>query len=465
MMKVLFVRLCNTALRPMDFPQNIGVPFTIKYADALLSQEKSFQVKVIDCMSDPMNFDQLLDAVAQAMPEAVVVSTSNLELEMANRLAEEIKKDSKVLLVGIGEGFLDKRPENALYDVILPGESELEIARIVKGLYKNDSGDIGNIHPDRRYSEGVLLVHNLDSLPFPTYTTEELRRYGCIYPVRTAKKLLWGHILSSRGCPYECSFCSPFLRNSYGAVLRLRSAVNIVDEIESLMSIGANIIAFDDDNLTASENHLVSICEEILRRNIAINWIAHARVDNLNPKLLKIMKEAGCVLLRLGIESGSERVIRSIRKSKINDWAKMAEAMVEEASEAGISTVGLFLIGLPSETEEDVRLSIKFAKRLKLDILQVHFFIPYPGSTLFAQLKDSIGEAGALNTHHYARPVKSWGCMNALKLQGAYRDFYREFIFRPSFLLGHIRKFAFFYFSNRHIFIRLLNGMRYIRRG
>jgi radical SAM superfamily enzyme YgiQ (UPF0313 family) len=465
MVKVLFVRLYNAKLRPIDFSQNIGVPFTIKYADALLAKEKGFQLKVIDCMINPLSFYQLLDIVEQVMPDAAVISAFSLEIEMAKQLAGEIKKASKIFLIGIGEGFLKEKLEDSSYDVILRGEAELEIVRIIKELYKNKAGEIKNIHLDRRYSSELLLVHNLDNLPFPGYTTEELRRYGCIYPVRTARKLLWGHILSSRGCLYECSFCSPFLRNSYGAVLRFRSAANILDEIEYLMSSGVNIIVFDDDNLTASESHLVSICEEILKRNVSIKWIAHARIDNLNSKLLKIMKDAGCVLLRLGIESGSNRVIRSIKKSNITDWAGRTEEIVEEANKAGISTVGLFLIGLPSETEKDIRVSIKFAKRLKLDILQVHFFVPYPGSALFAQFKDTIEGGGIRNMHHYARPVKSWGYMSTLQLERAYQDFYREFIFRPSFLLGHIRKFTFFYFRNRYIFMKLLKGIRYIRKG
>ena len=126
-------------------------------------------------------------------------------------------------------------------------------------------------------------------------------------------------------------------------------------------------------------------------RHLKIKWIAHARVDNITPSLLKLMKEAGCILLRFGIESGSRRIIDILKKRDSDiDWIETSRAVFKNSREEGISTAALFIIGSPSESQSEIESSLKLAKELEPDFIQVHFFTPYVGSAAYEQYKSRI---------------------------------------------------------------------------
>jgi len=248
------------------------------------------------------------------------------------------------------------------------------------------------------------------------------------------------------------------MRESYGKIIRRRSAGNIVDEMESLLKSGVNIFTFDDDNFTTSAEHVRAICEEIISRRLQLKWIAHARVDEVSPYLLKKMKEAGCVLLRFGIESGSERILKILDKtSSPSTWLKKSADAVQQAGDTGISTACLFIIGSPTETKEDIFRSIRFAINLSPDIIQVAYFTPFPGSMAHKLYRRELEGTPLSGIYHYNSPLVNLSGMGNDELKKIQVLFYKKFLMRPVFLIRHFLNYKAFYLSNPCSLFKLLS--------
>jgi radical SAM superfamily enzyme YgiQ (UPF0313 family) len=189
--------------------------------------------------------------------------------------------------------------------------------------------------------------------------------------------------MTSRGCPFRCSFCSSgaFL----GRKLRLRSPKEVVDEIELLVNkYGVKEIHFEDDNFTLIKDHAKAICREIIARNIKIVWQSPngVRIDSLDDELIYLMKESGCYRLAFGIESASQKILD--RANKMIDLRKVPDA-IKKVKKAGIEAHGFFILGLPGETRETAMETINFATKLSLDLANFALLVPLPGSQIFKE--------------------------------------------------------------------------------
>lgn len=463
--KILLVRM-SFSLRKIAHPRASCPPWRLKYIEALLRRENK-EIKLIDLSIDPMLLNELLDISYDWKPDLLIFSSTITDYDFTVEFVGSIKaKRRDLIIIGVGEDPTT-RPHNYSFnhspvDFILPGEAEFQIVDLLKSL---DGGhpieEIKGSYLNDNQSFKPIVSKNLDSLPFPVWSKEELRKYRLIYPIRTHKKLVWGQVLSGRGCSHKCIFCSPILRYSYGEAVRLRSAKNVVDEIEYLKNVGANIISFEDDDFTISKKHIISVCKEIKERNLEVQWISHARIDEVTPELLTIMKEGGCVLLRFGVESGSERIVKILNKftSKMQ-WTKKSREVFRQTKDLGIMTHAMFIIGNPQETEEDVWKSINLAKELDPDIIQVSFFTLYPGSIGYVQYKDKVLQGKDSHIYHYASPVVNLSAIEnkrLLELQGV---FYRAFFLRLKFVVAHIRKYIFFYLYNSGSLFELLKARK-----
>jgi len=459
--KVMLVRLNSPLINKIKHPRSLRPPFTLKYMQALLLK-RGIQVKLIDCAIEAIVLDRLAGLAIEWCPQLLVISESILEYELVIRFASQLKKRKQDILIivvgqGVGEDFL-KDPSCSCIDFALKGEAEIELVNLIDEI--ENGTKITDLKS--RYREKLLnltlTVEDLNGLPFPVYEQQELNRYSFVYPLKIYKRLKWGHILSSRGCPYECIFCSQTIRESFGKNIRLRSAKNVVDEIEALISRGANVIAFDDDNFTTVKEHVFSVCREIIERKISINWICHARVDNLTRDLLVLMKEAGCILLRCGIESGSERVLKILKKGGAPHWKEKAGEVFQEAKKLGILTNALFLIGNPTETVSDIEESIALAKQLAPDIIQVAFFTPYLGSPAYEEYRDKLTSVPLSQMYHYKPVMVNFSQVGAKELALLQRKLYGSILLTPEFILKHIRDYGLFYLFNHRVFFKLLRG-------
>ncbi|HXI10140.1 MAG TPA: radical SAM protein, partial [Thermodesulfobacteriota bacterium] len=236
-------------------------------------------------------------------------------------------------------------------DFVVVGEGEETMLELCTTLKENRpcAGIPGLLTRDSRHIAKRPYIKDLDSLPFPDWKEMHPRTYKKAPHGGFVKKFPVAPITSTRGCPYECTFCaSPDI---WGRRIRYRSPGNVVDEIEYLVKeFGVREIHFEDDNLTLKRDHVTGICEQILERGIKVSWATPngIRVDTITPELLRLMKKSGCYFIAFGIESGNESILRNIKKD--TDLATITRA-VHQAHDAGLMTQGFFIFGLPGETE------------------------------------------------------------------------------------------------------------------
>lgn len=359
--------------------------------------KRGVQVDVMDYFGEELSYNDLKKRLDNFKPDLVGITTltpSAPVVENMCRIIREQSKETKIILGGIHaslfhEDFLNK----GIADIIVHGEAEETIVDIlnalngyislkeIKGIAFREGGttiDTGNREPPR----------NLDSFPFPAWELFPYKSYGMLPFADIAKPTL--SISGSRGCPYRCSYCS---LDYMGKIYRKRSPESIADEFEYLYNrFKVRQIGFIDPIFPFDEEHTTLLCEELIRRGInkKVIWISETRPDRLNKKLLNLMYRAGARRLLFGIESGNQRVLNSINKRLDLEYTK---EVIKIAHQENIHIVGLFMIGLPTETEEEIEETIRFAIESDVDFAKFAVTVPFPGS----QLYDMLFSAGKLN--------------------------------------------------------------------
>ncbi len=221
------------------------------------------------------------------------------------------------------------------------------------------------------------MIKDLDALPYPARHLFRLDEYPLYAP--TGEQMLT--VLSSRGCPYNCSFC---FKGIVGRTYRQRSPQNITDELEHLMhTYGVRNFYFIDDLFTIDVRRLDKILDHFIERNMDIRWQCLARVDRVNPDLLAKMYRAGCREIHYGIESGNPEVLKRTAKHINLDRVRDAVTWTEEV---GIRAKGYFILGLPGDNEETIEETIEFAASLPLTEAMFSIATPFPGTQLWNEL-------------------------------------------------------------------------------
>ena len=223
------------------------------------------------------------------------------------------------------------------------------------------------------------FIADLDDLPIPMHELLPLKKYRM--------PLIRGpftFIVTSRGCPAGCTYCIKHV--SYQYSVRLRSPALLVEEMRRLKALGIHNIHMYADLFTVNRDQVMELCRLMIEDNLQIRWTCNSRVDYVDEEMLHTMARAGCWLISWGIESGNEQILRHARKGAYPDKAERA---LRWARQAGIKNWGYFIIGLPGETEETIRETIEFSKKLPLDIALFHVAAPYPGTPFFFEVVEN----------------------------------------------------------------------------
>ncbi len=466
---VLLVRVSSSVDKDVEHPQFFDPPYALKCIQAGLEKRTGLDVRLIDCWITPMGVSDMLARSASARPDLVVVSASSFDIDVADQYVNGLKAGSPApLVIGIGQGFYHHRDrareQTETYDGILLGEPEQEFFGLFDRVLADGNGS-GSWKAVYRaaFDEGRrFTVEQPDSLAFPSYTAAELAAYQSIFPVQVSRRVVWGYLIATRGCPHSCMFCSEVMRVSTGKRLRSRTAASVADEMEHLGRQGVNICSFQDDSFSANRRFMQSLCEELIRRGSTMPWMARVRVDELTRDLLVLMKKAGCTMLGIGVESGSERIIRDMHKQGIDrPWTELCRQVFGWTRDLGIGTNAYYVIGNPAETREEIEETIRLALELNSDSIQVHFYTPYPGSQAWDRYKDRLDDSLSKQLYHYARPLLSLAAVSPDELVKLRSRFYKRYLFRPRFALRHLRRYGLFYLHNPNIFWSLL-GIRKI---
>lgn len=367
---------------------------------AFVRSRRGDELRVLDMPAEDMSYDRLADEARRGEPDVVGITGTTHNLVEIKRAAAQVKDARPQAVVVFGGPHVEAFPAEATalpgVDFTVRGEGELPFSLLLDAL---ERGDREPAIPGlgRKDGSGAVLHEpgpapdDLDSLPYPARDLVDPDRYFYVLGKRSS----FTTILSTRGCPYRCIFCST-PRGRY----RMRSPGNILDEVEACLAAGAREFHFIDDTFNAARQRLGVVSEEILRRGLAIRWSFRGRVDTLTEEEIVLAKRSGCQRMHVGIENGSDEGLRLLRKGITT--AQVERALIW-ARRHGIATAAYFLIGCPHEkTREDVLRTIDFACRVDPDFALFNILTIYPHTELHDQAV-ARGLIGAGHWRDFAR--------------------------------------------------------------
>ncbi|MGA2682594.1 MAG: radical SAM protein [Candidatus Bathyarchaeia archaeon] len=360
-------------------------PLGLGYIAAALKKH-GFDVELVDCTF--MQFSEAVERVKRAKPQIVgfysMFSMKKTTLELAAAIKRDCKDDCGLFVVG---GPMPTwSPESFLgpFDVVAVGEGEetmVELANCVsQGMAFSSVRGVVFKDGDRVvHTEPRPFIRDLDNLAYPARELFDNDAYQKYYLDRFGYST--SSMITSRGCPFSCDFCS---RPIFGVDMRSRSAESIVGEVEQIKSLGYSRVWFADDCFTLNRTHLLNVCNELVRRGVDIGWECLSRVDTMDAKVAEGMKRAGCLRVFFGIESGNNSVLGLMNKCITTEQAKRA---VYAAKAAGLKVGAFFIIGYPGESNKTVLDTVRFASALPLDYLSFTLPYPIPGTPLYERVK------------------------------------------------------------------------------
>jgi len=369
-----------------DVKSVVGVsppPIGLAYLASVLRDKHD--VKVLDANGLGYGLDDVRRELKKFYPDVVGITSVTPSIYQAYqvaKIAKEVREDCKVIVGGPHATFLPDKTllECGFIDIIVRGEGEETIRELAEALEKGEWEKVKGItfrKGDRIISNKPRpFIKNIDEIPFPSWDLLPMNKYQ-FYRQRYAS------MLTSRGCPFNCSFCAS--SRLFGGFWRGRSPENVVEEIRLLHDkFGIENIEFVDDTFTLDQKRAERICDEIVREGLDISWGASSRVDTLSRSLVEKMRRAGCWILFLGIESGCQKILDAIGKRITVEHARKAVKIVKEA---GVQVLGSFIIGFLQDTIETINETIRFAKTLNLDYAEFSILTPYPGTPIYEHAK------------------------------------------------------------------------------
>ena len=372
----------------------IYFPLWLSYATGVLDK-KGHELKILDAPAKCLTKDEALKQVKEYNPELVVIDTStpsiNSDLDFTKRVKEALL-NVKTCLVGthVSATVSEILPKDAAfvdfiarheYDYTLPEVAEaLEGKRAlsdVLGISYVENGELKE-NPDRPY------IQSLDELPFVSQVYKKYLDIEDYFYAHVSFPTV--SIFSSRGCPSKCFYCM-YSQVMFGKAYRKRSAKNLFEECQYIVKNFPNVkeILIDDDNFSVDQKNVQEFCQLMIDNKLPLKWVVQCRV-NLKYETMVLMKKAGCRLVVVGYESGSQKVLDGMHKGitleqsrKFNDAAK----------KAGMRVHGCFMVGNPGETKETMMETLNFAKSLRMDTAQFFPLIVYPGTEAWTWAKSN----------------------------------------------------------------------------
>jgi radical SAM superfamily enzyme YgiQ (UPF0313 family) len=420
---------------------NIMPPLGLASIAAYLEQN-GIGADIIDCFAHPDSDSKIMACIGETEPGMIGLSCTTSGYLDALRIATMVKGKYPWIKTVFGGAHISALREkilegDAVVDYAVVGEGEETLTELVNLDGKNPGSIAGLVYRDPqarvRFSGFRQRAIALDDLPFPAY--EKLEGYPHAYtlPIFNYPRTPNASCISSRGCPYACSYCD---RSVFRKSFRFNSADYLYRHLKYLKErFGVRHINFYDDLFTFNFKRIESFCRMMIDQPLDMTFNCAVRAEHVNPELLKLMKAAGCWMISLGIESGDEQLLKQHRQNV--DLQLLAQT-IRAIKKAGIRVKGLLMMGLPGESEDTIKNSMDYVFSLPIDDFNLAKFTPFPGSPLY----EHIHELGEFN-----ESIADMDCMHFVfvpagmkreRLEELFIKFYKTHFMRPRVLWGYV---------------------------
>jgi len=434
----------------IDEERGYNPPLGLLYLAGYLKKKKFYNVFGLDAQVEQLNYnDEFEQRVKNINPDVIgitVMTFTLIDVLKTISLIRKVEKElNKKIVIVLGGPHTHLFPEETInlegVDYLIKGEGEEPFFNLLKAL--EGKGELSEINGLVFKKDNAIinnpvnaLIDDLDKLPFPDRELLPIEKYNSIL---SSGKIVTT-MFTSRGCPFQCSFCD---RPHLGKKFRARSAQNVVDEMEECLRLGIKEILIYDDTFTVDKQRTLDVCDEIIKRGLNFIWDIRARVDTVDVEVLKKLKQAGCIRIHFGVEAGTEKILRVLNKGINLDQAEIA---FKEARKVGIERLGYFMIGSPTETKGDINKTIEFAKKINPDYVSITILTPYPATKIYQMAL----EQGVVKKDYWRefakKPEKGvvtqyWEKeLTKKELFELLNGFYKKFYGRPSYILKEFLK-------------------------
>jgi radical SAM superfamily enzyme YgiQ (UPF0313 family) len=343
------------------------------------------EVRILDANAQKMEYRQLSQALQEYGPDLVGITVNTTFLYDAALTAKTVKEVDRDIHVCLGGAHVNLYPNQTMrlegVDSVVVGDGELSFMKLADSLSEEKNGSgidgvfISKTDRDKKINpmNPAYYIDDLDSLPFPARGLANPQDYYSVFS--SGKTKLMTSLVTSRGCPFRCSFCQlPFEK------LRMRSPKNVIEEIEECVENGYAEFDIYDDTFNFSIDRVIEICKLICEKKFKIEWSFRGRVDRVNKEMLQWAKKAGCSRIQFGIESGSQRILSAYNKGiSLSDVYEAFRLM----RQVGIASFAYFIVGGPGETLQDFEESLTLIKKIKPDYITFSILKPMPGTAIY----------------------------------------------------------------------------------
>lgn len=368
-----------------------NLPLGLAYIAAFL-ESNGYDISIIDSIAMNLNMKDTLNKALEMNPDVIGTGATTPMIGGCIKFLEMVKEIKPLIHTIIGGPHISALPIETLndnigiIDYVVFGEGEYSCLEIIKRIQSSDTSNTPISGVGFVYNGNAIignkrkLEEDLDVFPFPARHLLQVNEYGNEILFKDGKCI---SLISSRGCPSNCTFCAS--KVTWGRRVRFRSPENIVNEIRYCINrYHINNFIFLDDTFTLNKDRVIAICKRIINLPSKISIYCSSRINTINKEMLVWLKKAGCFCLTFGIESGDDKILKRMKK---DITTKMITKSISLAKECDIKCHGSFIIGNIGDTRETINNTIEFAKSLDLDYIQYSILTPYPGTECYDEAK------------------------------------------------------------------------------
>ncbi|MDD5687895.1 MAG: radical SAM protein [Elusimicrobia bacterium] len=410
---------------------------------------------IVDTRAGKLNVSEAVKSVIKYNPEIVGISCTTNQFPNGLMIAEQLKSIRPEIMIVFGGPHVSALPDELIkhkfIDYIIQGEGEYSFINLVKHILADEKLNEGGIYFKKdnilQSTGPAKLIEKLDNIPFPDFSKLDIKTYFKRQKMFAhTKRVPYLSIITSRGCPGKCVFCSKAV---YKQRCCMRSPENMIEEIErDIKDYKVKEIRIYDDCFTLSKSRVIEFCKLAVKKKLDVSFALPngIRIDQVDKEMLEYMRAAGFYMLFFGVESGDQKVLDIINKGIKIEEIKQA---VKLCKKMGFYTCMYLVVGLPGSSSESEKMSLKLLKELNPNFIGVSMVTPYPGSELYNEMmrnKKSLQKSWNTYKHDYTSNKGDLLYIPAGMTQDEviywYKKMYRDFYLRPAFWFNQFRNIS-----------------------